>query len=305
VETPQQNVAVERKHQHILNVAPGLMFQSNLPKAYWTYVIAHVVHLINRLPTPVLKNKCPYEIIHDDPPTLLDLKVFGCLCFASTMENSRTKFDSRVRKGIFIGYKTGVKDYIILDIETREIFINRNVIFYENVFPYRTNEAKTQPVIDNNVEFAYNSIYDCINAKNNTTSITQIDSNVHFEHNSACTAEQRDPVGVTIEADGDHAQIRRSDRAKRIPDYLKDYHHQVNYSNSDHNPTHFKNTLKTPYPLSTILSYHSLSPNQLNFTLVISSTNELQLMMKLALNLNGSRQWKVKFKLYNSIRLGS
>ena len=95
------------------------MFQSNLPKAYWTYAISHAIHLINR---------CPYEIIHDDPPTLLDLKVLGCLCFASIMENSRTNFDS-TRKGVFIGYKARVKGYIILDIETREIFINRNVVF--------------------------------------------------------------------------------------------------------------------------------------------------------------------------------
>jgi len=190
------------------------------------------------------------------------------------MENSRTKFDSRARKGVFIGYKAGVKGYIILDIETREIFINRNVIFYENVFRYRINETKTQSVIDNNPKFAYNSFYDYINIENNTTFVTQTDFNAHSENNLACTTEKRDPVGFTREVDGDHAQIRRSDRARRILDYLKDYHHQVNYSNSDRSPTHFKNTLKTPYPLSTVLSYHSLSQNQLNFTLVISSTNE-------------------------------
>jgi len=134
VENPQQNAIVERKHQHILNVARSLMFQSNLPKAYWTYAISHVIHLINRLPTPTLKNKSPYEIFHGDLPTLLDLKVFGCLCYGSTLENNRTKFDPRARKGVFIGCKASMKGYIVLDIKTREIFINRNFIFHEYVF---------------------------------------------------------------------------------------------------------------------------------------------------------------------------
>jgi len=37
------------------------MFQSNLPNVYWSFVVLHSVYLINRLPSPVIQNKNPYE----------------------------------------------------------------------------------------------------------------------------------------------------------------------------------------------------------------------------------------------------
>jgi len=91
VETPQQNGRVERKHQHILNVARALLFQSKLPNFFWSYAVLHVVFLINRVPTLVLNNKSPYQVLYNTLPDINSFKIFGCLCYASTLQAHRTK----------------------------------------------------------------------------------------------------------------------------------------------------------------------------------------------------------------------
>ena len=136
VETPQQNEVVEHKHQHLLGVARALIFQSNLLKCFWNYVVSHVAHLINRLPTPFLHDLSPYEALFHFHPNLSHLRVFGCLAYASTITSHRKKLDPRARKCMFLGFHPGTKGFLLFDLSTRQIFVSRDVVFYENDFPY-------------------------------------------------------------------------------------------------------------------------------------------------------------------------
>jgi len=93
--------------------------------------------------------------LYEKPPTYLNLKFFGTLCFASTLENSRTKLDPRARKCVFLDFKIGVKGYVLLITTSREIFISRNVIFYENSFLYKTLNQCIEPINDNNKDMDF------------------------------------------------------------------------------------------------------------------------------------------------------
>ncbi|PNY11392.1 peptide transporter PTR2 [Trifolium pratense] len=148
VETPQQNGRVERKHQHLLNAGRALLFQSKIPKQYWSYALLHATFLINRVPTPLLHNMSPYQKLFDTVPDIDTFKVFGSLCYASTLLVHRTKLDSRARKCVFLGYTNGYKGYVLLDMHNREIFISWHVNFHEHILPYPSSPSSVTPSWD-------------------------------------------------------------------------------------------------------------------------------------------------------------
>ena len=107
MQTSQQNGVVDIKHRHLLEVSRALLFQSSLPLKYWGDYVLTATHLIDRLPTKVLKGKTPYEVLHGSAPTSNHLRVFGCLCFVATYKQGRDKLQPRSKTYVFLGYPFG------------------------------------------------------------------------------------------------------------------------------------------------------------------------------------------------------
>ena len=94
-------------------------------------------HIINRLPSNLINDKTPFELLHKEKPDYDFMRVFGCLvCYRNT-NNGGDKFKTRGRPKFLLGYPPGTKGYKIYDLEYKKIIVSRYTKFCEDIFPFK------------------------------------------------------------------------------------------------------------------------------------------------------------------------
>ncbi|GKG40885.1 retrovirus-related pol polyprotein from transposon TNT 1-94, partial [Tanacetum coccineum] len=117
---------------HIFDTARALRFHSKLPLKFWGDCVTTATYLINRLPSSVIRNVTPYEVLLKKKTTYENLKVFGCLALVSNPSRTADKFNHRGVPCVFLGYPSNQKGYKFYNLMTHSSFVSRDVVFHED-----------------------------------------------------------------------------------------------------------------------------------------------------------------------------
>jgi len=134
----QQNGAAERKHRHIVEVGLALLANASMPLKFWDEAFLAAVYLINLLPSKVIDFETPTQRLLDETPNYNSLRVFGSACWPNLRPYNNRKLAFRSTRCVFLGYSPLHKGFKCLEPSTGRVYISRDVVFDEEVFPFES-----------------------------------------------------------------------------------------------------------------------------------------------------------------------
>jgi hypothetical protein len=129
--TPQQNEVVERKNMTVEEMDRTMLMDSKLTYIFWTQAMHTTVHIQNRV---ILRNntdKTPYELWKGRPTNVKHFRVFGSKFYIKREDVKMRKFDSRVDKGLLVGYSSTRKTYKCYNLRLNKVLESINVTIDE------------------------------------------------------------------------------------------------------------------------------------------------------------------------------
>jgi hypothetical protein len=89
------------------------------------------------LPSKVIDFQSPAERLLHVMPNYDALRIFGCACWPNLRPYNKRTLAVRSQWCVFLGYSPMHKGVKCLDVSTGRVYISRDVIFDENVFPFQ------------------------------------------------------------------------------------------------------------------------------------------------------------------------
>ncbi|KAG3048663.1 hypothetical protein PC122_g23768 [Phytophthora cactorum] len=142
----QTNGTAERAIRTIVTIGRSMLHHAKLDKCFWAEAAMTAIYVKNRLPSPKIEHKTPFEIVYKSKPSVKHMRVFGCRTYILTPKEKRLKWDPKARAGLFLGYEEVSKAYRLYDIEAGQVGISRDVNFDESTFGH------SPPISDEDVD---------------------------------------------------------------------------------------------------------------------------------------------------------
>jgi Reverse transcriptase (RNA-dependent DNA polymerase)/GAG-pre-integrase domain/gag-polypeptide of LTR copia-type len=153
-----QNGLAERAIRTTIEDVRTLIHDSGLGHSYWAEGAAYSIYTRNLIPSRRFPGKIPLESFTGKRQSVSHLRVFGAKCWAKipTLHGAQvtggSKLDPRSVQCRFLGYATGAGNYKVQAVETRRVYVSRDVIFEEGQ-PRRTLTSVGEEMVDSQILF--------------------------------------------------------------------------------------------------------------------------------------------------------
>jgi hypothetical protein len=109
-----------------------------MPLKYWNEAFLAATYLVNHLPTKTLDFSSPLERLFKEKSSYLGLRTFGCVCWPNLRPFNNHKLQFWSKQCVFLGYSNMYKGFKCLDVTEGRIYISRDIVFDETIFPFST-----------------------------------------------------------------------------------------------------------------------------------------------------------------------